>query len=362
LFRAGDDADRAPQTVVLSDAYWRRHFGGADDAIGATMDDRQRAAHTVVGVLAANFPLSGSLLAGQAVDLYLPLTLMPEDIGAFMAVIGRLAPGVSAEQARAELAVQNRVTSVGPRAWMTNLRRTSSRSRRSPPPASATGCCSCSALVALCVAARVRQSRQPAPGAGHRAPSRAAGPCGARGNPAPGLSADAGGKRGHRWNRRRAPPWRWPRVHRICCERPHGWRCAAVGNARRVGGGGICLRDLRGTAVLFGTLPLLHLRHRDVLDGLRPAPSAGPDRRAVFAQRSALAIQVAFALVLTTAGGLLVRSIVTLLAVDPGFRHAGRDRHARRSRGTRAAAAALPVLRAAARRGAGRARACGRRP
>ena len=318
LFRAGDDAVLVPQTVVLSDSYWRRHFGGRDDAIGATMTIENEP-HTVIGVLPADFPLSGSLMAGRVVDLYIPLTLIAEDIGAFMAVIGRLAPGVSAEQAQAELAVQNRVTSVGPRAWMTNL---ASDVVPLAPFATAgirkgvlllfgaVGCVwllACANLANLLLVRATGRRRElqvrAALGATLRQVFRqtlaeSAVIVGIGGVAAVALAAVF-------VNLLRSAAWlEIPRLS----ETHVGWMAAGFAFA-------ICA----ATAVLFGTLPLLHLRHRDVLDGLRPAASAGPDRRAVFAQRSALAIQVAFALVLTTAGGLLVRSIVTLLAVEPGF-------------------------------------------
>jgi len=37
LFRAGDDALKAPQTVVLSYDYWRRKFGGNPDIVGRSL-------------------------------------------------------------------------------------------------------------------------------------------------------------------------------------------------------------------------------------------------------------------------------------------------------------------------------------
>ena len=52
--------------------------------------------HLVIGVLPADFPLSGSLFAGAPIDVFLPLTIDGnEDIGGFMAVIGRLRPAVT---------------------------------------------------------------------------------------------------------------------------------------------------------------------------------------------------------------------------------------------------------------------------
>jgi predicted permease len=73
------------------------------------------------------------------------------------------------------------------------------------------------------------------------------------------------------------------------------------------------------TTLVFGSVPLLHVRRRHLADALRPHGAATPDRRAAHVQRVALAAQVAFALILTAAGALLLRSLGALLDVDPGF-------------------------------------------
>jgi predicted permease len=323
VFHAGDDAANAPQTVVISDAYWRRRFSARDDVIGTTVTV-ENVPHTVVGVLTPDFPLSGSLMAGHAVDVYLPLELTPNlDIGGFMAVIGRLASGVSPEQARTELAIQNRATSVGARAWMTNL----AQDVTPLAPLTTAGirtavlllfglvasvwllaCANLANLLLVRATARRRELQvRVALGATLRQIFRqtlaeslvivAVG-----GVAALGLATIL------TETLRSAS---WLSVPRLS-ETYIGWTSTLFAFA-------VCA----ATAVLFGALPLLHLRRGDALGALRPPASGGPDRRAVVAQRSALAIQVALALVLTTAGGLLVRSITLLLAVDPGFRAEG---------------------------------------
>jgi predicted permease len=75
--------------------------------------------------------------------------------------------------------------------------------------------------------------------------------------------------------------------------------------------------------LLFGGVALLQLRRRNVLDGLRPHAGITPEPRAVYAQRLALVVQVALVLVLTVTGGLLMRSFIALLDVDPGFNPRG---------------------------------------
>jgi putative ABC transport system permease protein len=75
--------------------------------------------------------------------------------------------------------------------------------------------------------------------------------------------------------------------------------------------------------LLFGGVALLQLRRRNVLDGLRPHAGITPEPRAVYAQRLALVVQVALVVVLTVTGGLLMRSFIALLEVDPGFKPRG---------------------------------------
>ena len=121
LFRAGDDVPGAAQTVVVSHGYWQRRFAGAPDVIGQSITVENEP-HTIVGVVESGFPLSGSLFASAPIDMYLPLAVDgSEDIGEFMAVIGRLRPGVTAEQARAELTSRQVALSVGKWEWMTVL-------------------------------------------------------------------------------------------------------------------------------------------------------------------------------------------------------------------------------------------------
>jgi predicted permease len=70
----------------------------------------------------------------------------------------------------------------------------------------------------------------------------------------------------------------------------------------------------------FGLVPLIVVQRRDSLDALRAPVSTGPARRTTQAQRVGVAAQIAVALLLTMAGGLLFRSFVALLRVDPGYR------------------------------------------
>jgi len=103
-FTAAEDVPGGADVVVLSHALWQRRLGGAADAIGKPMmvDGQPR---TVVGVMPATFAIAGE---HEQPLLWVPLRLDParnyrEAAGRFMRSIARLKPGVTAEQADAQL-------------------------------------------------------------------------------------------------------------------------------------------------------------------------------------------------------------------------------------------------------------------
>jgi predicted permease len=94
--------------VILSYGLWQERFGGHADAIGKTLRvDGQ--AYEVVGVMPRNFVVGTS-----AVRMWTPLTLTPEMRSDDMrhnnnyAMIGRLEPGFSVEQAQQQVDAVNR--------------------------------------------------------------------------------------------------------------------------------------------------------------------------------------------------------------------------------------------------------------
>ena len=101
-----------PQSVVLSDEAWRQRFQGAWDVVGRTLTIRG----TTLVVLGVTGPAFGGTGAPAAApDLWIPLDLEPtlrpgvdwvhDAAQRPWEALGRLAPGVSLAQARAELAV-----------------------------------------------------------------------------------------------------------------------------------------------------------------------------------------------------------------------------------------------------------------
>ena len=96
-----DHALGAAETVLLTHGYWQRRFGGEISAVGREImiDARPR---TIVGVMPAGFRF-----LDETPDLILPLRFAPETLtlGRFnFDGFARLAPGVTVEQASADVA------------------------------------------------------------------------------------------------------------------------------------------------------------------------------------------------------------------------------------------------------------------
>jgi len=98
-----EDADlSAPNTVLITDGYWQRRFGGDPAAVGRTLT-LNGSPTTVIGVLPADF------FFFQNVDLWLPLRPGGPWTGVRRfhnwLLVGRLAEGLTVEQAQAQVDV-----------------------------------------------------------------------------------------------------------------------------------------------------------------------------------------------------------------------------------------------------------------
>ena len=115
--RVDDERRDGEPVIVLTDRLWRQRFGGDPGVLGrpVTLDGARR---TVVGVLERGFQfpqgedvggLAQSVSAASVPDAFVPLRIDPEEFSANgeynYLVLGKLASGVSVEQALAELDV-----------------------------------------------------------------------------------------------------------------------------------------------------------------------------------------------------------------------------------------------------------------
>jgi predicted permease len=101
-FAPGEDERGVGPVVLISADLWQRKFGGSPDALGKslTLDDKS---YTVIGALPASFTLY------RGVDVYAPIGqwnnpgLQNRSAGQALHGIGRLKPGVTLAQARADM-------------------------------------------------------------------------------------------------------------------------------------------------------------------------------------------------------------------------------------------------------------------
>ena len=105
-FTATEASDPKADVAILTYALWQRRFGGDPSIVGRTIE-LNGAPIAVVGIMPPDFHLTFKRsLAGKPADLWRPWVL-PEEWreprGRFLSVIGHTKPGVSLEQARAEM-------------------------------------------------------------------------------------------------------------------------------------------------------------------------------------------------------------------------------------------------------------------
>jgi putative ABC transport system permease protein len=100
-FSAVEDSPGDARVAILSHSLWQRRFGGAQDIVGriVTLND---ANFTVIGVLPANFRFF------YRYDVWVPLALDPQaeltgEKRSYQSTVALLKPGVSLEQAQMEL-------------------------------------------------------------------------------------------------------------------------------------------------------------------------------------------------------------------------------------------------------------------
>jgi putative ABC transport system permease protein len=103
-FTADEDRPGGPRAVVLGHGFWQRRYGADPSVVGRTILVNQQQA-TIVGVLDARFR-HVEINPEREADMYVPYrfdTLAPNRGGHFIRAVGRLAPGATADSARAEL-------------------------------------------------------------------------------------------------------------------------------------------------------------------------------------------------------------------------------------------------------------------
>jgi putative ABC transport system permease protein len=100
-FSEAEDRPGGDRVTVLSYGLWRRRFGADPDVIGKTVS-LSGDPHAVIGIMGPSLDVEEF---GPVPDLWVPFQLDPasKDQGHYFNVAGRLKPGVTLEQAKAQL-------------------------------------------------------------------------------------------------------------------------------------------------------------------------------------------------------------------------------------------------------------------
>jgi putative ABC transport system permease protein len=323
-FLPSDEEHGAPGVLVLSYEYWQRSQHGDPDIVGKTFEMNDRV-HTVIGVL-PSFPQYPN-----ENDLYMPTSACPyrssqgliEDRDQrMMSVFGRLKPGTTLEQSQADIAaIAGRLRQEYPKSypdWAGYTATSSSLQEELTHQARPTlyvllGAAgfvlliACANVANLTLARMVRRERE-------LAIRTAMGADKARlfrqlltESSILGLLAGTVGLLLAFESRRLLVDFAArlsPRALEIHIDAP-----AVI----------FALVAAIGTSIMFGTLSALDSRP-DLGSGLKEGSSQSTAGRRRRRARSVLIVcQVAFSLVLLIGAGLMVRSLIKLQSVDPGF-------------------------------------------
>jgi predicted permease len=101
-FTADDDRQGAAPVIVLSTRYWKERFAGDPSIVGRALV-LDNVAYTVIGVTGNEIGIYRNARAFVPIGNYRDPIFMDRGVSMGMQAVGRLKPGVSAEQAQAEM-------------------------------------------------------------------------------------------------------------------------------------------------------------------------------------------------------------------------------------------------------------------
>jgi putative ABC transport system permease protein len=325
-FTADNEVDGRHRVVVLSDGLWRRRFGGDPAVVGRTIP-LEGGAYEVVGIMPADFQYPVGVL--RPTDLWMPYVVPPDErtrlVGSrshYLQSIARLKPGVSVQQAQAQmtqiaLAVQkanpvwNKDHLIGVRPLIDHVvgARTKSWMLMLLGAVGIVLMIACANVANLLLARASARERE----VGIRAALGAGRWRLIRQLMVESLALSVAGTV-------LATLLAWWAVQVLRTSMPEGVpRVAAIALDLRVLAAAAALSIITG--ILFGIVPSLQLSKPDLTtalkEGSRGASTGGARQR----MRSALVVvEVALAVVLLVGAALFIGSFITLMRIDPGFR------------------------------------------
>jgi predicted permease len=96
----------APSAMVLSNSFWHRRFASDPNIVGQKLMLNNQPV-TIIGVLPASFDFASVFAPGASIDVFIPWPVADKNKsqGNTMAVVGRLKPGVTVQNARSAFTV-----------------------------------------------------------------------------------------------------------------------------------------------------------------------------------------------------------------------------------------------------------------
>jgi putative ABC transport system permease protein len=323
VFDEKESVWKGPKAVMLAHGLWQRRFN-SDPAIVGTSLTLNNEPFTVVGVLPASFDFASVFAPGSHFDLYFPFPLSPETNrwGNTMAMIGRLKPGMTVDNARAEIrTLAGQITAENPQ-------RNNFQGNVKPLAEHVSGrvrlavwvLAGAVAMVMLIVCANLSNLLLARTASRHREIA---------------IRTALGAGRG------RLLAQMLTEGIVLSCSGALLGLVLAIGGTRalaRLDAVSIpLLRDVRTdatalgftlavalvTGVVFGLAPAWHARGAAFANALKDATRGSTESRRRAWVRNALVVsEIAFACVLLVGAGLLIRSLIRVLDVDMGFQPA----------------------------------------
>ena len=318
-FTAEEDKPNGPHVAVMSHGLWVRRFGRDPAAIGRALVLNGEL-YTVTGVLPASFR------SYPAADLYLPLQMDPNTTnqGHYLNATGRLKPGVTVEQANAQMKVaaerfrkvypgaigKNESAGVEPfqQAMVGNVKQPLLILLGAVAPVLLIACANVANLLLARATDRSREiAIRAALGAGRWRIVRQL-------LTESLLLAVLGGAAGFvvgAWGARALValrPGNLPRAAEFSDAATLDWRVLAFTM-------GVAVL----TGVIFGLFPALQVSRADVNATMKESSSRSGTGRRHWARNSLVVTEIAMALVLLIGAALLIRTLVSLRQVNAGF-------------------------------------------
>jgi putative ABC transport system permease protein len=319
VFTNDEDQEGRAQVVILSHDFWRRRFGGNPNTVGQTITLNDKP-YTVVGVMPAGFAFPSTRTQAWVPMAFSAAERKTRDTN-YIDVIARLKPGVSLEQARANMDAVARSqaerypkTNVGVGVTVVSLQEHIVGDVR-PMLVVLLGAVAFILLIACANVANLLLARA----ASRQREMSIRGALGASRSRVVRLLltesvllAIVGGAVGLLLAI-------WSLDLLVSLKPANLPRLAEIGVNRTVFL--FTLGVSVFTGLLFGVVPALQVSRLDLNEGLKESTRGGTDSPRRHRMRALLVVsEVALSLVLLVGAGLMIRSFSRLLAVDPGFK------------------------------------------